>query len=476
MFNIILLVILNLIVKPLYIFGIDLKIQNVLGEESYGTYFEILSLVFLFNIINDIGINTHNTKEISQDSDLVYNKFKNVIGLKLLLGLAFLIVLSVVFHFLNLNPTKNYLLLLVAIVFIFNSFFVFLRSNLSGLGMYKTDSLISVVDRVALIIIMVYILYFMDTTSFQIEYFLYAQIASFIIGIIIARLALVKVLPDFKINISFNFSKKLLVKSYPYAIAVTLMTIFSRMDGVMLGLLLTDNGKEAGIYAAGYRLLDAGNMFAYLFASLLLPMYSKLLINKKKLQELSELAYKLIWVYVTILCVVFLFYNTEIAKLLIIEGDKYYGSILAILMFSLIGIAISYIYGTMIVAKGQMKQLNFIFLICIVINLILNLILIPKYSAYGAAIATLITQIIAMIGQLVLCHHTMQLKYNLRMYLLGIVYAVICILIFYSINNLSYKWHTSMMLNIILSLIIAFIMKMIDFKFFLKLLKSKQDI
>jgi hypothetical protein len=54
--NTLFLVVINVIIKPFYIFGIDRAVQNRVGEVNYGIYFALFSFTFLFQIINDFGI------------------------------------------------------------------------------------------------------------------------------------------------------------------------------------------------------------------------------------------------------------------------------------------------------------------------------------------------------------------------------------------------------------------------------------
>ncbi len=63
--NIILLVGINLLIKPIYIFGIDRVVQNAVGKEAFGLYFAVFNFTFLLQIINDFGIHTFNNKHIS---------------------------------------------------------------------------------------------------------------------------------------------------------------------------------------------------------------------------------------------------------------------------------------------------------------------------------------------------------------------------------------------------------------------------
>ena len=77
--------ILNLLIKPLALFGIDAVVQNRVGASEYGTYFSLLNLSILFNILLDIGINNYTTKIAAQDAKKAIDYFGKVISLRILL-------------------------------------------------------------------------------------------------------------------------------------------------------------------------------------------------------------------------------------------------------------------------------------------------------------------------------------------------------------------------------------------------------
>ena len=54
--NLLLLLGLNLLVKPLYIFGIDVQVQNTIGPEQYGLFFSIFNYTLIFQILLEFGI------------------------------------------------------------------------------------------------------------------------------------------------------------------------------------------------------------------------------------------------------------------------------------------------------------------------------------------------------------------------------------------------------------------------------------
>ena len=86
----------------------------------------------------------------------------------------------------------------------------------------------------------------------------------------------------------------ILKKSFPFAVLVLLMTFYNRIDTVMLERMLPDGAQECGIYASAYRILDATNMVAFLFAGLLLPMFAKMLKLEQPVEEMVKLATSLL--------------------------------------------------------------------------------------------------------------------------------------------------------------------------------------
>ena len=64
----------------------------------------------------------------------------------------------------------------------------------------------------------------------------------------------------------------------------------------------------------------------------------------------------------------------------------------AVLIWSFVAVCITYVFGTLLTASGDLRALNFMAAGGMVLNIALNLVLIPRYQALGAAWAGLITQ------------------------------------------------------------------------------------
>lgn len=90
--NIILLLFINFLIKPIYIFGIDTHIQNLVGIEAYGFYFYYFNFVFLFQFINDPGIQNWNAQFVPKNRLIIGTHVGSVLQVKGILAILFMII------------------------------------------------------------------------------------------------------------------------------------------------------------------------------------------------------------------------------------------------------------------------------------------------------------------------------------------------------------------------------------------------
>ena len=89
-FNICFLIFLNLLIKPFWILGIDVGVQNAVGAANYGLYFAVFNFTYLFNMLLDMGITNFNNRNIARHSQLLSKHLSGIITLKMLLGVVYL--------------------------------------------------------------------------------------------------------------------------------------------------------------------------------------------------------------------------------------------------------------------------------------------------------------------------------------------------------------------------------------------------
>ena len=471
--NLLLLLFLNVLIKPFWIFGIDLTVQNMVGDESYGLYFSLLNFSMILNIFLDLGITSFNNKNIAQHRQLLKKHVSNIVGLKFLLAGIYAVISIVIALIIGYKDVQLHLLFFL----IFNQFLIsftfYLRSNISGLHLFRTDSLLSVLDR-TLMIAICSVLLFTNVTGheFRIEWFVYAQTAAYLItslitfGVVLARTG------KLKLQFDRRFFMVFLKKSYPYALLILLMSFYNRIDSVMLERLLPDGKEQAGIYAHAFRLFDAASMFGVLFAGLLLPIFARMIKQKEEIGSMVQFSFLLLFVPAIVLSMSSGFYDLEIMSLLRYSHPELSASIFRLLMVSFLGIATTYIFGTLLTANGSIRQLNWMALAGMGINVSLNLILIPHMQAYGSAWASLATQLFTALAQTILAVIFLKLTINYRVIgklILFIGFVFLAGTLSKQISN----WVLGYFVMISASALFAFLIRLINLKALTQIIQNK---
>lgn len=473
--NLALVLFLNLLIKPFWILGIDRAVQNAVGTEQYGFYYAIFNFSFLLNILLDLGITNFNNKNISQNNHLLSKHLSSIILLRLLLAVAFTII--TIIGGLIIGYTPDMMKMLVAVIFnqILISFILYLRSNLAGLHLFKTDSIVSVLDRLIMIVICGFLLLsHKEPGSFRIQWFIYAQTSAYFITALITLMIVIDKARIRRLHWRWPFFLMILKKSYPYAVLVLLMTFYNRIDGVMLERLLPfrEGANEAGIYASAYRLLDAANMIAFLFAGLLLPIFAKMIKLKENVEEIVQLSVSLLVVPALIIAICSYFFSYEMMELLY-SGDHITESaqVFSILMCCFVPISSTYIFGTLLTANGNLRQLNIMASTGMVFNIGLNFILIPRYHATGAAISSISTQIFTALAQVFMAQKAFQFRKNYRLIILLIVFVFFSITMTSFIHSLNLFWMTKFVLATGVCFAFTFITQLINPKNLYRIVK-----
>lgn len=477
--NLSLLLFLNLLVKPFWVLGIDRSVQNIVGSADYGFYFALFNFSFLLNIFLDAGITGQNNREIAQNPNLLKDRFQKIIPIRIVLGVIYAIATITVGVALNYTSEQFHLLYVLIVNQFLLSFILYFRSNISGLHQFKKDSVLSVLDRILMIAFCSYLLWGRASQEpMQIEWFVYAQTIAYVITAVIAFGMVNSQSGKLNLHWSSSFSISLLKKSLPFAVLVLLMGFYNRLDSVMIERILGNGKLHAGIYAQGYRILDAVNMFAYLFASLLYPMFSRTLkTNSKKsldgIEDLIKISYGLLIVpAIACVCIAY-FYQNQIMSLLYTEYISLSAPIFGILMACMLGISTTYVYGTLLTANGNLKELNLMAFGGILLNISLNIILIPKFNGLGAAYASLATQLLTAVIQVALVQYIFRFKVNYVFMFKLALFGLLIVGFGAIISRHFTEWSVGVLLILIFSFASAIILRLVEFSSLMSIIKKR---
>ncbi|MEO0732880.1 MAG: polysaccharide biosynthesis C-terminal domain-containing protein, partial [Bacteroidota bacterium] len=407
-----------------YLFGVERVVQNVLPEGDYGLYFSLLGLGMLLQVVADFGLQLHNSRNLAGHRHLLAKYFPYFIGLKLILGSAFFLLLLLVGLGLGYRGAEIYLLAIAGAVQFFNSMVLYLRSNLSGLGRYALDGWFSICDKTLMILGVGGLLLFAPE-ELTIYRFAGLQLLSWGLTALLLLLALGSRLPRKLPRFQRATFGVLLKGGAPFALAVFLATAYTKTDAVMIERLLADGAAAADHYAAGYRLLDALNVFGWLLAGLLIPMYARLYVQKESLLPLLKFSTQLLLAGALCAAIPLAYFAEEVTQLLYAFADARTAQILCWLALTFIAQCLNYAYGALLSATGFIGRMNKIYALGILLNLVGNWLVIPTYGAPGAAAMTLLTQGFVAVVQAVLAYRWLALPKGTiawgRILLLGLI-------------------------------------------------------
>lgn len=464
---------LNLLIKPVYVFGIDRVVQNSVGTEVYGSYFPLLNIVLIFQVFLDLGIENYTRKEVGSSPNKVNRLLPNIVVLKIILSVLFIAIFSVIGFLVIENQFEWRLLIILLINQSMASFILYMRANMGGLQLFKSETLVSVFDRFFMIIICGSILIVPFTKgNFKMEWFVLAQTLSYSVTLLISLFIVFKKTGWSAMHFSVRTYLPIFKRLWPFTLLTLLMAFYYRIDSIFLRFLLDDGAIQAGIYAHGFRILDFMSNYALIFSFILLPTFARMISRKENISSLLKLAGLALMVPAFAILTGVFFYRADVFSILYKEHIGLSANVFGIMIVSFFGICISYTFGALLTAKGCLKQLNTMAIIAVLISVILNLVLIPKFKVVGAAISNAIVQLFTIGFHVFVVKRKFRIKTNYLLILKLIAFLIVSFVIGYSISQTNVLWFVGVGLIFILSILFALFIKLLRVTYIVELLKT----
>lgn len=371
-------------------FFVLIFVARQLGPEVFGTLNYALAFVSLFSVLSTLGIEKIIVRDVITDE----NEYKKILGtgfyLKLL-GSSLLVLLATITSII-LNPhdfTLNIIILLFSVTSIFQTFEIiefWYQSRMESKKIVITKIIPFLIMSIGKIIVV------LNTKSLVILSFLYLGETAFTaIGLVFLYTRSKK---HFFKAFDFHRAKRMLQYSFPLIFSTIFVTIYLKIDQVFLRHLTT--AEEVGIYSAAVRISELPFFIGTIITNSVFPLIIK---SKSDSDESFNTNLQFLFSIVVYLGIFISIVITLIAPYLInsIFGSEYSGAILIlrIHIWSLLFVYLGVAQSVWIIATNNTKVSFVATATGAVVNIILNLILIPRYQAAGAAIATLISYAIS---------------------------------------------------------------------------------
>jgi O-antigen/teichoic acid export membrane protein len=365
---------------------VSVFVVRYLGPKDFGVYSYAISFAWLFASISTLGLESISTRELVKNPDKRDEINGTVFFLRLFGSIACIVITAIVLLLINESNYNTLLILIFSGSFIFQSFSA-IEYYFRGIVNAKynayallTSVLFSSGLKILFIILKAPLIYFIIAAS--LEY-------------LVLAIALVLVYHHNKLSIfNWNYSKKiassLLKDSWPLALSGVVVMIYMRIDQVMIKNMLND--EAVGYYAAAVRLCEAWYFIPVTLCNSIFPA----IVNAKNVSEdfynnrMQKLYDLLTWLAIGIAIPVTIF-SGQIIQLLFGNEFSQASPVLTIYIWAGVAVFLNVASSQYLINENLAKLTFFRSSIGMVINVILNLVLIPVYGIVGSAIATLVS-------------------------------------------------------------------------------------
>ncbi len=362
--------------------------SRYLGMTGFGEYTTVTSFMGLFSVLADLGLYLVTTKQISQSRTDETRILGNVLALRFLSALVLLSLGAVAAMYGPYSKSVKQGMFVTIIAFSFMSGTQVLAGLFQKyLIVYQLviSELIQRLSMLGLVLLFAYrragLLAFVFSLSLS-------SALHFAVCLWQARRLIV-----FRLRFDFGLWKEVLEESWPLALSGALNLVYFRTDTLLLSIY--KSAADVGIYGLPRKIMEVLLVFPALFSGLIMPFMSRFAYSDWKRYRLY-LQKSLDAIFLAIVPMVFvtMFFARQIINAVGGTGFQAADSVLKIIIFAAAAIYVGLLLGYAVVALGVQRTMLWGYLLASLVGLGLYFVLIPKFSYFGAAIATLVIQVL----------------------------------------------------------------------------------
>lgn len=451
----------------LFMFFLLVFAARILGPTNFGIFSFALAFVSIFLIFSNFGLSDITTRELAKNRRNE-QEYSAIISLKILLSILAFALIIITSFFITQDEETRKIIWILGVYVLANNFLVIIYSFFRARQQMKYEAAIRILQAMMIIGLGFFVLFRIPL----VETLSYALLVATSITIILTLIFFSIFIKPIRIIWAPNLWKKFLKLSWPIGLASAFAVIYIYIDSVMMGFW--GQITEVGWYNAAYKIIAALIIPGALIGTSFYPVLSKLFKeSKEKLQKVWNCYIELMIILAIPLVVggialapkiINFFYNPSFSPSVLAF------QILAIMAGTIFLFEPSYL---ILITSNQQKKIFWITLFGAIINIILNLILIPRYSLYGAAVATVITYIILLFLVIEFSRRFTPISpFNLRLLKILIIAFLSSSIMFIAISQ-SLIYNLNVILTAIIGILIYFTTLFLFYKFLWRKKKQK---
>jgi len=359
-------------------------LTRYLGQEGFGNYSLVFAYLSIFGIFSDLGLQLTMVRELAQKKESsIYGAF--------FWTKSFLVIFATLLSwlFLLIFPYSKFLKIAILI-----ASFGFALGSLNNFGtvIFQANlrlDLVTLVDVISRVVTVGFIIVFVSLGRG-----LYSILNTILLGNLagsILTIFLLRKFIAFDFQFDFNLAKKIIRQSLPVGLISILALLYFKIDTLILSIFR--GAREVGIYSLAYKVLEnILVLWGYYMASVY-PLLAKFSKEKTKYEEIFGKSLKIgFWGGVGVLIIGWIF-----APLIIkILGGEEFGEGITTLRILFAGLPLFFVNNLFyhrFLTMGWSIEILEVIASALILNVVLNLILIPIWGYFATSGNTLVTEI-----------------------------------------------------------------------------------
>ena len=365
------------------------SLARCFGDVAFGKYSFALAFTALFAVLMDLGFNQLTIREVARDKTLAKKYMGNILIIKLFLSLIFFALIFAAVNLMQYPADTKTIVYIFGAYTVLSSFGGLFRAVFHAFEKMEYESLLTIIQQVIVVSIGLTLLFLGYNLIQVVSVFLLGGVINVVFSLIVTVKKFVK--PEFELD--FNFWKTLIINAIPFGLTAIFVIIYVRIDTVMLSMMVGD--APVGWYNAAVTLILGLTFIPGVFLGAVFPVFSRFYTSSiDSLKNAYEKAFK----YLFIILFPIAIGTTLLADkfILVIYGEQFIHSIIALqilIWWNVLG-ALNWLLGITLQSINKQKLFAVSTGIGAILNVVLNLFLIPIMSYVGASITTIITEII----------------------------------------------------------------------------------
>lgn len=368
-------------------------IARFYGAEIFGQFTYSFTVVTIFLILADFGIDILLTVELPRNKNNPHSIFQNLLQVKLIFIFISFLLLFVYAFIVKTSSTSSWLLVILSFYLVSSSILNYIFAFFRGLEKFEIETKITFYYNLSLLIGILALVYF--------HYNIFIIAALLVLLRVTFLLFAIKLTRNYmgRINFSFNYNQIKLYKNKigVFGIHYIFNYLYYNIDTLILAYILGE--KSVGIFQAAFKILVLLLIIPEIINNALFPTLSRL-NNENKLEwlNLSSVINKFLILLILPSSVLLYIHSGDIINL--IYGKEQYQESIKVLQYYIFVIVIRFLIeplGMMLTTSNKQKLRAYTVTLTIMISVILNFILIKKFNVIGAVYAAFITNLIVFI-------------------------------------------------------------------------------